>query len=764
MAEEIDEIIGEFVVECREILDELDTELVSLEQNPDPDLLARIFRATHTIKGTSGFLGFTTLEKVTHVGENLLTKLRDGEMEVRPDIVSALLAMFDAVRDIIDRVERTGAEGDVAYPDLIARLVALDQGEQPAPATVDTGAEHADAAHDDEHADEDDGHHDDESGAPIEAYEQVETPASHQADEPSKPVPSAAPAATADTPAATTDNRPAAGESIRVDVELLDDLMNLVGELVLARNQIIQYTGTQSDSTFTATTQRLNLITTELQEGVMRTRMQPIENVWNKFPRVVRDLSVACGKQAQLVMEGKHTELDKTLLEAIKDPLTHLVRNSVDHGLELPDERVAAGKPAEGTVKLRAYHEGGQVIIEISDDGKGIDPAVIRRSAVAKGMMTAEEAAARSDREIVNVIFQPGFSTAATVTNISGRGVGMDVVRTNIESIGGSVDVQSEIGRGTTFKVKIPLTLAIIPALIVTCDSDRYAIPQVSLLELVRVDGDQAKSAIERVHGVPVYRLRGRLLPIVFLSEVFGQAPNDGAEGVNIVVLRADDREFGLVVDEINDTAEIVVKPLDRVLKQVSAFAGATIMGDGRVALILDVLGIADQIGMAVTRELRAANEAEAEQETDDSRADARRLLMLRVGARRLALPLDMVARLEEFDESQIETTATGRVVQYRGEILNLVFLADEIGVMSERDPGAPIQVVVYSEHGRSVGVAVDDIFDIVEEAIEIRTETLARGTLGSAVIHGQVTDVLDIAGLLRSAVPGFFELEAAYA
>lgn len=724
MAEEIDEIIGEFVVECREILDELDTELVSLEQNPDPDLLARIFRATHTIKGTSGFLGFSTLEAVTHVGENLMTKLRDGEIGVRPEIVSALLAMFDAVRDIIDRVERTGAEGDTAYPDLIATLVALDRGELPEPA-IEAAAQ------------------------PV-----AEPVAEQTVDQAAHPVEA--------TPAAAADNRSSAGESIRVDVELLDDLMNLVGELVLARNQIIQYTGTQSDSTFTATTQRLNLITTELQEGVMRTRMQPIENVWNKFPRVVRDLSVACGKQAQLVMEGKHTELDKTLLEAIKDPLTHLVRNSVDHGLESPADRVAAGKPAEGTVKLRAYHEGGQVIIEISDDGKGIDPAVIRRSAVAKGVLSAEEAAVRSDREIVNVIFQPGFSTAETVTNISGRGVGTDVVRTNIEAIGGSVDVHSEVGRGTTFKVKIPLTLAIIPALIVTCGGDRYAIPQVSLLELVRVDGDQAKSAIERVHGVPVYRLRGRLLPIVFLSEVFGKQPADGGDGVNIVVLRADDREFGLVVDEISDTAEIVVKPLDRVLKQVSAFAGATIMGDGRVALILDVLGIADQIGMTVSRELRAAD-AEIELDLDRARVDARRLLMLRVGPRRLALPLDMVARLEEFDEHQIETTATGRVVQYRDEILHLVFLADEIGVMSEREPGAPIQVVVYTEHDRSVGVAVDDIFDIVEEAIEIRTETLSRGTLGSAVIHGQVTDVLDIAGLLRSAVPGFFELEAAY-
>lgn len=721
----IDEIVAEFVVECREILDELDTELVRLEHCADPDLLARIFRATHTVKGTAGFLGMATLESVTHVGENLLSKLRDGELEVSSDIVSALLAMFDAVRQIVERIAATGAEGDAGYPDLIARLAALDSGASPVDGPVAAAQPVAE---------------------PIEATPAAD-PAGSASARTGSPDAGAEPAVV-DTPvveSATTD-------TIRVDVELLDELMNLVGELVLARNQILQHTTGQHDAAFTATSQRLNLITTELQEGVMRTRMQPIDNVWNKFPRVVRDLTLALDKQATLVMEGKHTELDKTLLEAIKDPLTHLVRNAVDHGLEGASERAAAGKPAEGTIRLRAYHEGGQVIIEISDDGRGIDPSTIRRKAIQQGLLVADDAPHRSDREVVNLIFHPGFSTAEAVTNISGRGVGMDIVRTNIEAIGGSVDVHSTPGRGTTFKVRIPLTLAIIPALIVTCDGDRYAIPQVSLLELVRVD---AATALEHVHGVPVYRLRGRLLPIVFLSEVFRNGRPD-TDSLNIVVVRADDREFGLVVDEINDTAEIVVKPLGRILKQVAAFAGATIMGDGRVALILDVLGIAEHVGMAAGGDARSTDEA------GTTEGVARRLLMLRVGERRLALPLDMVARLEEFPDARLEQAGGRQVVQYRDEILHLVQVADELGEQSARHPGEPLQVVVYREHERSVGVVVDAIEDIVEAVVEIRPDSRAHGTVGSAVIQGQVTDVLDVAGLLRTALPTHADREAA--
>ena len=774
MSDELDDVLNEFIIESYENLDSLDRDLVTLEQASTPDILASVFRAIHTIKGTAGFFGFETLESIAHVGENLLSRLRDGELEVTQTIVSALLSMVDAIREILESIERDGVEHDADYSELIDRLGRLERGEDvgestPAAAeavTADEPLEAAavEAAPDEPVADEvppsvglaDD---DAQEAAPAEVAPEAPVATAAPAPAPDPKESSAAPETASAVEPASSVAAHAGTESIRVDVGLLDDLMNLVGELVLARNQILQYTGTQTDSTFNATTQRLNLITTELQEGVMRTRMQPIENVWNKFPRVVRDLSVACDKQANLVMEGRHTELDKTLLEAIKDPLTHLVRNAVDHGLEGPAEREAAGKPPEGTVRLRAYHEGGQVIIEIADDGNGIDPEKLRRKAVEKGVLSKEEAAARSDRDMVNIIFSAGFSTAEAVTNISGRGVGMDVVRTNIESIGGSIDVQSKLGQGTTFKVKIPLTLAIIPALVVTCDSDRFAIPQVSLLELVRVDPNDPQSTIEFVHGAPVYRLRGRLLPIVYLHEVFGKEAPPSSDGVNIIVLQADDREFGLVVDDISDTAEIVVKPLGRILKQVSAFAGATIMGDGRVALILDVLGIAEHLGMMLDRDGKSTV---ASEDAAVVGAEARRMLILGLGDRRLALPLEMVARLEEFESHQVETTATGSVVQYRGEIMHLVDLAGQLGLRHDRADDRPMQVVVYTTGDRSVGVVVDAIYDVVEEVLEIQDGTAARGMLGSAVIQGRVTDVLDVESVLQTAIPALFRSEAA--
>jgi two-component system chemotaxis sensor kinase CheA len=802
MSEELDEVMVEFITESYESLDELDRQLVTLEQESNPDSLASIFRAIHTIKGTSGFLGLSKLEALTHVGENLLSKLRDGLLDVTQEITTSLLQMVDAVREIIEHVEADGEEGDTSNEVLLDELSRLERGETlaaaPSPEAAPVPTEVADATPETPAAEviEPAAVVEPEAAVVAEVVEPaavvepeaavvaevVESEAALVAEvvepapvvepegavvaevevEPAAEVVEPVAEVVDDTPkpekaAASTEDRHASAESIRVDVGLLDDLMNLVGELVLARNQILQYSVEQHDTTFFATTQRLNLITTELQEGVMRTRMQPIENVWNKFPRVVRDLTMACGKQARLEMEGKHTELDKTLLEAIKDPLTHLVRNSVDHGLESPEQRLAKGKPAEGIVRLRAYHEGGQVIIEISDDGGGIDPAVIRAKAAEKGLFgrRSDENGNLSDREVLNMIFMPGFSTAAQVTNISGRGVGMDVVRTNIEAIGGSVDVQSEVGVGTVFKIKIPLTLAIIPALVVTCEGERFAIPQVSLRELVRIDGHDPQSAIEYVQGAPVYRLRGRLLPIVYLHEVFGNEAPDNADGVNIVVVQADDREFGLVVDEISDTAEIVVKPLGRILKQVSAFAGATIMGDGKVALILDVLGIAESIGMGSSGERQYGAGESGDDMLDGT---IHRMLMFRLGTQRLALLLEMVARLEEFTPDQVELTGAGRVVQYRDEIMPLVFVSEELGIASSRTEAEPLQVVVCMQGERSVGVVVDDIYDIVEQSVDIAPTSTAHGVLCSAVIQDRVIDILDVESVLRSAVPALFQ------
>jgi two-component system chemotaxis sensor kinase CheA len=555
-----------------------------------------------------------------------------------------------------------------------------------------------------------------------------------------------------------------ADNSIRVDVRLLDVLMNLVGELVLARNQILQYTTTQADMALAATSQRLNLITTELQEGVMKTRMQPIGNIWSKFPRVVRDLAVACGKKIRIEMEGQETEMDKTIIEAIKDPLTHLVRNSADHGIENPEVRRASGKPAEGRIFLRAFHEGGQVNIEISDDGAGIDAAKIKQRSLQRGLITSEQAARMSDREAVNLIFLPGFSTAEKVTNISGRGVGMDVVKTNIEKIGGTVDIHGKPGHGTTIKIKIPLTLAIIPALVITSGGDRYAIPQVNLLELVRLEGERARTAIETIYGAPVYRLRGNLLPLIYLNrELRVERPADanGAEEVvNIIVMRADDRQFGMVVDEINDTEEIVVKPLGKQLKGTTCFAGATIMGDGKVALILDVLGLAQRAN--VVSEVRDRAMADTTAKAQEQTETQQMLMLFRVGEHgRMAMPLSQVARLEEFPVSDIEHSGRQEVVQYRGQIMPLIRLAQVLsydGGAGARATDILTQVVVYTHHQRSVGLVVDQFLDIVEEVVTLQRRSKRGGILGSAVIQQSVTDMLDVQGIIQTTDPTFFE------
>ncbi|HUA33618.1 MAG TPA: hybrid sensor histidine kinase/response regulator [Candidatus Binataceae bacterium] len=558
----------------------------------------------------------------------------------------------------------------------------------------------------------------------------------------------------------------AADSVIRVNVNLLDKLMNLVGELVLVRNQILQFSTGQQESAFLGTSQRLNLITTELQEGIMKTRMQPIGNIWSKFPRIVRDLALACNKQVRIEMEGEETELDKTLIEAIRDPLTHIVRNAIDHGVESSADRAAMGKPAEGRLFLRALHQSGQVIIEVGDDGAGIDFERVRNKALERGLISADQASRMTESESLKLIFLPGFSTADKVTNISGRGVGMDVVRTNIEKIGGTVDIHSRHGEGTTLRIKIPLTLAIIPALIVTCAEDRYAIPQISLIELVRLDSGDKDRRIETVHGASVYRLRGNLLPLVYLREVLKlplcEQANE-SDASHIVVLQIADQLFGLVVDEVNDTEEIVVKPLGKHLKGMSAFAGATIMGDGRVALILDVLGIAQLATVAVeSRESSRSDEQRAVARANDKR---QALLLCRAGsAERIAVPLALVSRLEEFDRKEIEHAAGCNVVRYRERILPLVELSSLIDAGPSRcdESREQVQVVVFDDGLHRVGVVVDQIVDIVEEEA-IATQLSGRpGLLGSALVAQKTTDFLDLRAVFEAARGSWYEAESA--
>ncbi len=764
---ENDDIVKEFLVESHENLDRLDRDLVALEKNPsDRDTLASIFRTIHTIKGTSGFLAFGKLEAVAHVGESLLAKLRDGQLKLNPELTTALLALVDAVRQMLASIEASGNEGERNDQDLIATLTRLLQAESSPTAAPPAKAESNKISQLEPPAQlaKDETAHAEVSESVAETLKEnipavSEVPVEASAVGAQGVIHDAEPSSTQ-----PTRGQGASESTIRVDVGLLDQLMNLVGELVLARNQILQYTKKTEEASLVTAGQRLNLIASELQESVMKTRMQPIGNVWSRFPRTVRDVALSCGKRVRIQMEGQETELDKTLIEAVKDPMTHLVRNAVDHGVESPEVRQAAGKDPEGVLLLRAFHEGGKVNIEISDDGAGLNLQKVIEKAVNKGLISADQASRLSEREAANLIFLPGLSTAEKVSNVSGRGVGMDVVKTNIERIGGTVDVQSAPGKGTTVKVKIPLTLAIVPALIVTAGRQRFAIPQVSLLELVGLEGEEAGRKVEMVQGAPVYRLRGSLLPLVDLNHELRLPERSRERGaVNIVVLRAEDRQFGLVVDQINDTEEIVVKPLRKQLKSAKVFAGASIMGDGRVALILDVVGLAQRANLiGENREAKSRQDTMAQQ-TGDARQT---LLLFQAGADgRMAIPLSSVARLEEFQRSAIERSGRQQVVQYRGHILPLVYVGEvvECGAGTDaRDSGeSPLQVVVYTEQGRSVGLVVDRILDIVE--VDLRVERTGRraGVLGSALIQQRVTDLLDVAAVVRAVEPSLFEQAA---
>jgi two-component system chemotaxis sensor kinase CheA len=778
----MDDLIKDFLVESYENLDRLDQDFVALETDPGgPDKMGSIFRTIHTIKGTCGCLGLHKLEAVAHVGENLLSRLRDKQLVMDGPITTALLRLVDAIREILGNIEKTESEGDADYSAVCAELVRLN-----ARPSIDGAAAPAADLH---HA---------EAPAPPAVFdvppelqaEFAEQLAAERAAA-AAAVPVAAPVAPAvaaeplddhapadDHPAAAKGEKAASGESlannaVRVDVAQLDKLMNLVGELVLTRNQVLQFISSSEDAGLLRTAQRLNLITSELQEGVMKTRMQPIGNLWNKFPRIVRDVANTCGKRIRLEMEGKETELDRTILEAIKDPLTHVIRNSVDHGVEAPDKRLAKGKPEEGVLSMRAYHEGGQVNIEIVDDGAGIDPDRVKRKAVEKGLITAEQAARMSEREAINLVFAPGFSTAEKVTNVSGRGVGMDVVKTNVEKIGGTVEITSRLGAGTTLKIKIPLTLAIIPALIVTSGGDRFCIPQSSLLELVRADGGAtggAGSGIETIHGTPVFRLRGNLLPLIYLDRELQMRPaatdaTGKPTAATIVVLRGGERHFGLVVDQVNDTEEIVVKPLGRQLKSTTVFAGATIMGDGQVALILDVMGLTVRAHL----NHQSAKAAPAEAVAGQGKAGAARQQMLLFklhGDRRMAIPLSAIARLEEFPRAKVESAGGQQVVQYRGEIMPLIDVATVLGDRRRRArpaksavgaPPAPapadtIQVLVYADGGRNVGLRVEQILDTVDEAVEVQTAAARPGVIGTTVLKEKVTELLDLRALVRLA------------
>ncbi|MEP3275289.1 MAG: chemotaxis protein CheW [Stappiaceae bacterium] len=789
----MDDLLREFLTETNESLDVVDVELVKFEQEPNnAKILDNIFRLVHTIKGTCGFLGLPRLEALAHAAETLMGKFRDGA-PVRENSVSLILTSIDRIKEILADLENAeGVEPEGSDEDLISQLDAMSLSAFSEEAGSDTEASEETA--DDVAASEADEAEqtierplrvgevplDDLERAFQETAVEVEMPVDAEADvaeeqvaeeKPPEAKTEAAPASkkedAKDAKAAKKDaaDKPKQGasvsnQSIRVNVETLEHLMTMVSELVLTRNQLLEIVRRHEDSEFKVPLQRLSNVTAELQEGVMQTRMQPIGNAWQKLPRVVRDLAQDLDKTIDLEMLGADTELDRQVLEMIKDPLTHMVRNSADHGLETTEGRRAAGKPDKGKITLAAYHEGGHIIIEVKDDGKGLPVDMIKKKVIDNGLSTEAELEKMTDAQIHKFIFAAGFSTAAAVTNVSGRGVGMDVVRNNIELIGGSVDLKSAEGKGTTFIIKIPLTLAIVSTLIVEAGGDRFAIPQLSVVELVRVQNN-SEHRIERIKDTPVLRLRNKLLPLMHMSKILGQEnPKEVTEAFDedngfIVVMQVGSQNFGVVVDAVFHTEEIVVKPMSTMLRNLTMFSGNTILGDGSVIMIIDPNGVASAMasqagGVLSEEEEESGSETEAAM---NSHATTSMLLFSAGSAEPKAVPLSLVTRLEEFEIDKIERSNGRDLVQYRGSLMPLVYVNDTLSLRTEGTQ----PMLVFSDAGRSMGLVVDQILDIVEDRLNIEVGSDVPGILGSAVIKDKATEIIDLGHFLPQAFEDWF-------
>ncbi|HTQ82083.1 MAG TPA: hybrid sensor histidine kinase/response regulator [Pseudolabrys sp.] len=734
----MDDLLREFVTETNESLDVVDVELVRFERDPNnAKILDNIFRLVHTIKGTCGFLGLPRLEALAHAAETLMGKFRDG-MPATAEAVTLILATIDRIKNILEALERDQREPGGSDADLIADLERMIERLRPPAAVQQT------------------------VGTLVsQVLERPLLPGEDTLDDLERafretavdPVVAAKTTKAKPADATDDDSGKSANQSIRVAVDSLERLMTMVSELVLTRNQLLEIVRRHEDSEFKVPLQRLSNVTAELQEGVMKTRMQPIGNAWQKFPRIVRDLAGELGKQIDLDMQGAETELDRQVLDLIKDPLTHMVRNSADHGLERPDERRALGKPERGRIRLSAYHEGGHIIIQIADDGRGLNTERIKAKAIAQGLVSEAEAAKLPESQIHKFIFVPGFSTAAEVTSISGRGVGMDVVRTNIDQIGGTIDVKSVAGEGASFTLKIPLTLAIVAALIVEAGGDRFAIPQLSVIELVRARGG-SDHRVERIKDTTVLRLRDKLLPLGRLTALLGIEPATAAkdDAGFIVVVQVGSQSFGVVVDAVFHTEEIVVKPMSSKLRDIPMFSGNTILGDGSVIMIVDPNGIARALGSTVTSQMAAADAAGVRHASLDGESTS--LLIFRAGSPQLkAVPLSLITRLEEIDARKVEMSNGRHMVQYRGQLMPLVSMNEDVHVRGE---GAQ-PLLVFSDGSRSMALVVDEIVDIVEERLDIQVASETAGVLGSAIIKGQATEIVDVGHFLPLVFEDWF-------
>ncbi|MFN5457015.1 chemotaxis protein CheW [Bradyrhizobium sp.] len=785
----MDDLLREFLTETSESLDTVDNQLVRFEQEPNnAKILDNIFRLVHTIKGTCGFLGLPRLEALAHAAETLMGKFRDG-MPVTGEAVTLILTTIDRIKDLLAQLEANESEPEGEDRDLISELEAMVErgmaamaaGAAPPPLVPAAPAAPPAAP-----AVTQGSLIDQTLERPLRPGEvsldelerafretAIETPPAHEkAPEPkaAAPAPKSEPAkveakaepkaeapkkaarAKANADGEVHESDKVANQSIRVNVDTLEHLMTMVSELVLTRNQLLEIARRNEDTEFKVPLQRLSNVTAELQEGVMKTRMQPIGNAWQKLPRIVRDLATELGKQIELEMHGADTELDRQVLDLIKDPLTHMVRNSADHGLETPAERAASGKAEQGTIRLSAYHEGGHIIICIADNGRGLNTERIKTKAVANGLVTEAELEKMTEAQIHKFIFEPGFSTAAAVTSVSGRGVGMDVVRTNIDQIGGTIDIKSVAGEGTSVTIKIPLTLAIVSALIVEAGGDRFAIPQLAVVELVRARAN-SEHRIERIKDTAVLRLRNKLLPLMHLKKLLKIDDGSSTDPENgfIVVTQVGNQTFGIVVDCVFHTEEIVVKPMSTKLRHIDMFSGNTILGDGAVIMIIDPNGIAKALGAAGSASQAVADEHAAHHAIGGEQLTS--LLVFRAGtAQPKAVPLALVTRLEEIAADKIEISNGRYMVQYRDQLMPLVQME---GVSVQTTGSQPI--LVFADETRAMGLVVDEIIDIVEERLHIQVSGAKDGILGSAVIKGQATEVIDVGHFLPMAFADWF-------
>ncbi|MEO2025883.1 MAG: chemotaxis protein CheA [Fuerstiella sp.] len=790
---ELDDFVNDFLIETKEGLGQLENDLVALEENTqDADRLGSIFRILHTIKGSAGFLEFSTLRDISHSGEHLLGRIRNGEITLSPALSNSLFRLIDAIRELLASIEESGAEGDNSFVELKQQLGAADTKSETkvlAEPTEEKSREISEFQASDESCSDDTitvmapaDHAPDETGEfaqsdseasgfsrdDITAMDDSKNGGYHsvqQAPEPEPPLVerlTKPPKPPLETSPPKSDSKisgsGSSASSVRVEVDLLNRLMNLVGELVLTRNRILQVTSGQQDPDILNTTQRLNQITSELQDGIMRTRMHPIGGMWQRMPRITRDVSRQCAKKVRLEIEGTETELDKSLIEGLTDPMLHLVRNAIDHGIESPNSRRLSGKPEEGRLTLRAFHEGGQVIIEIDDDGSGLDMDKIKHRAIQLGFISSEESLVMSADELQQSIFLPGFSTADQVSNVSGRGVGMDVVKTNIEQLGGVVSLKSTLGQGTVVRITVPLTLAIIPALVVTRSGDHYTIPQANVVELLRPDSVTFASNVERIHDAFVYRLRGKLLPLVELGNLLEvERPEktmdeSGAAASHLIVLRAGERHFALMVDRIIGTQEIVVKPLGVALETIGIYTGSTIMGDGSVSLILDVLGLGRRAGLFTRDEQEVIGEPESM--ADETLVVVERLLICEVGLnRRIGISIRSLTCVEHVARADIEYSVDEEVVQYRGGIMPLIRLSHFLMDESETNDSDSLYVVVHTAGDRHVGIVVDRVLDITDTPSGIERSADGNSPItGTAIVQDRVTDMIDPDRLIRIA------------